>query len=168
MDTTIEPARPEEKPALERLLQLYLHDFSSLAPQESRFGHIGEDGRIADDTLERYWRPGRQAFSIRADGHRAGFALVNDWAPSGGKPDQVLAEFFVARKYRRCGVGRAAAHALFRQLDGTWELAVTTYNAPALLFWRRTLASLQDYAVVESAGDGQRWKGPIFRLTPVR
>lgn len=166
METTIEPARPEEKPALDQLMQLYLHDFSGLAPPESRFGHIGEDGRIADDTLERYWRPDRQVFSIRAGGNRAGFALVNDWAPSGQPVDQVLAEFFIARKYRRRGVGRAAARSLLQRLPGTWELAVTTYNEPALLFWRRVLRKLPGYAVAESAGDGQRWKGPIFRLTP--
>jgi predicted acetyltransferase len=168
MDVTIEPALAEEKPALDRLMQFYLYDFSGLAPRDLKFGHIGEDGRIPDNTIERYWQPNRKVFSIRADGHRAGFAMVNDWAPSGQSVDQVLAEFFIARKYRRCGVGTKAAHALFPLLTGSWELATIYYNPEALQFWHRTLQDLQGYAVTEFAGDGQRWNGTIFRLTPFK
>lgn len=168
METTIRLAVPEERPALDRLMQLYLYDFSGLAPREMKFGHIGEDGRIPDNTLERYSKADWKVFSIRADGQRAGFAMVNDWAPSGTSADHVLAEFFIARKYRRCGVGRKAAHALFATLPGEWELATIYYNPEALQFWRRTLEDLQGYAVTESAGDGQRWNGRIFRLTPIK
>lgn len=168
METTIQAATLEDKPALDRLMQFYLYDFSGLAPREVKFGHIDDDGRIADNTIERYWERKWKMFSIRADGYRAGFAMVNDWAPSGTPADHVLAEFFVARKYRRCGVGRQAAHALFAALPGEWELATIYYNSEAHEFWHRTLQDLPGYAVTESAGDGRRWKGRILRLTPVR
>lgn len=61
LEVTIEPALPDEKPALERLLQLYLHDFSEFARPNTGYGLIGEDGRFPDHTLDRYWRPTRQA-----------------------------------------------------------------------------------------------------------
>lgn len=93
---------------------------------------------------------------------------MNDWAPSGQPIDQALAEFFILRKYRRNGVGRRAANELLVRLPGTWELAVTDYNKPALGFWRRVVGDLADFTVTEMVGDGNRWKGPIFRLAPVR
>lgn len=168
LDVTIELASPDEKPALERLMQLYLHDFSEFAEPGTSYREIGQDGRFPDDTLDRYWRPGRQVWSIRVDGNRAGLALVNDWAPSGQTIDYALGDFFILRKYRRHGVGCRAAHMLFKKLPGTWELAVIHYNAPALAFWRKTLSSTPEHQVDELVGDGQRWKGWVFRLVPVR
>ena len=53
-------------------------------------------------------------------------------------------------------------------LPGEWELATIYYNPEATQFWRRTLRDLGGYAVKESAGDGKRWNGTIFRLTPYR
>ena len=168
LNVTIELALPEEKPALERLMQLYLHDFSEFAEPGTSYRDIGQDGRFPDDTLDRYWRPNRRVRSIRVDGNRAGLALVNDWAPSGQPIDYALGDFFILRKYRRRGVGRTASRMLFKQLPGTWELAVIHYNAPALSFWRKRLSSVPGCKVDELVGDGKRWKGWVFRLTPVK
>jgi predicted acetyltransferase len=168
LNVTIELAPPEEKPVFERLFQLYLHDFSEFAEPGTPDREIGQDGRFPDDTMDRYWRPNRQVWSIRVDGNRAGFALVNDWAPSGRPIDYALGDFFILRKYRRNGIGRTASRMLFKQLPGTWELAVIHYNAPGLLFWRKALTAVPGSNVDELVGDGERWKGWVFRLAPVK
>lgn len=48
--------------------------------------------------------------------------------------------FFVLRKNRRCGVGTAAAHAVFARHPGILEFAVARKNVSALAFWRRTIS----------------------------
>ena len=48
-------------------------------------------------------------FAVRADGHTAGFVLVNRWSALDQPLDYAVAEFFVLRKYRRAGVGTCSA-----------------------------------------------------------
>ena len=50
-----------------------------------------------------------------------------------------LAEFFILKRYRRTGVGRQAARALFDRFRGRWQLSILARNAPAIAFWRRVL-----------------------------
>ncbi|MEQ8603022.1 MAG: GNAT family N-acetyltransferase [Marivibrio sp.] len=167
MELTIDPARMDERATLERLLQLYLHDFSSFAEPDSPYGDVEADGRFAFPDLERYWLTSdHQAFLMRRGGLLAGFALLNRWAPSGAGVDFAIAEFFVLRKYRRIGLGRAAARRLIAERPGRWEVGVAAYNSPAIAFWRATLTELDGWQVREGAGDDERWRGPIFALRP--
>jgi predicted acetyltransferase len=66
-----------------------------------------------------------------------------------------LAEFFVAKPYRRRGLGRAVAEATLRRFPGRWNLAVVDANVPAFAFWRTVVAELTggDYAEIEGTGD---------------
>ena len=169
---TLAPARPDQRELLWRLLQLYLHDFSAFASADDPHGVIGEDGAFDDPGFADYWGgdPRRSVVLFRVAGDPAGFALVNDWAPSGRPVDRALAEFFVLAKYRRAGIGGRAARTLFAGAPGLWELGVTDYNAPALAFWRRVLAvgtssetaPLVDLAEIQAAN--ARWNGTIFRF----
>lgn len=70
----------------------------------------------------------------------AGFALVS--RPPRNRRDQVdfrMAEFFVAFKSRRLGVGRDAAHLIFNRFAGTWEITEFVHNKGAVSFWRAIL-----------------------------
>ncbi len=105
---------------------------------------------------------------FRVDGRLAGFALLNGWPASGIAVDRAIAEFFVLRKYRRTGLGtRAALHLIGSRL-GTWEIAVARCNRPASRFWESVVRGAAGYACEEREGDGARWSGPIWRLTPER
>jgi predicted acetyltransferase len=160
-------ADESEKSIIERLIQLYKHDFSELAKIGEPYGEIGDDGLFKYDHLDSYWTDDRRKpILFRVYAHIAGFALVNDWAASGLAVDYCMAEFFVLRKYRRIGIGKKVVQELLRQYPGTWEIAVTHYNRPAMTFWRSVIASITKHRVEELAGDGQRWSGPIWRLTP--
>ena len=91
--------------------------------------------------------------------------LINDYSHSGRPIDFSVAEFFVVRKHRRGGVGRAAAAAAIAPRPGQWELAVARTNAGAQAFWRGVAAELAaDGAVEESLQDDDRWNGLILRF----
>ena len=162
----VEPARPEERGVLTNLLQLYVHDFSELWRGRPE-GELGEDGLFAPyGPLDLYWRePGRLPFLVRIDGRLAGFALINDVAHSGLPVDRNMAEFFIVRKHRRGGAGRAAALTLFARLPGVWETAVVRSNAAALAFWRNAVATSPLTEGIEELdrADAQ-WDGPILRF----
>jgi predicted acetyltransferase len=101
---------------------------------------------------------------IRADGRVAGFVMVNDYSHSGLPLDYGIAEFFVARKHRRSGVGQTAAKAVIGARPGLWELAVARRNTGAQPFWRKVAAELAEVEVEELDRDDQRWNGPILRF----
>jgi predicted acetyltransferase len=80
-----------------------------------------------------------------------------------------MAEFFVARKHRRCGVATEAVRQVLRLYPGYWEVAVAERNLAARAFWPRALAAAPNICqLVRLDGDGEHWRGPIwsFRAVP--
>ena len=138
-----------DKPVLQRLLELYAHDFSEMTDAD-----VGADGTFGYPYLDLYWtEPERHPFLFRADGHWAGFALVR-----AGDPHD-MAEFFVLRKYRRHGVGVVAARAVFARFPGTWQVREMTTNVGATTFWRRAIPVAFDEELI-AAGPVQRFVIP--------
>lgn len=161
-EVAVEPAQRAHRDAIAAMLQLYIHDFSEQWFDQAR-GELNEDGMFDPyPYLDAYWEEdGCLPFLIRANGKLAGFALINcDWH-SGQSADHSMAEFFVVRKYRRAGVGAAAAAHLFKTLPGVWEVAVAERNTRALSFWVRVMAP---FSPTRLEGDGDHWSGPIFRF----
>jgi predicted acetyltransferase len=160
----LEPAGPERRETLANLFQLYTHDFCDYWIGQPH-GELGEDGRFEPYPLDSYWaEPDREALLIRADGKLAGFALVNTFAHSGLPTDYSMAEFFIARKYRRAGVGQAAAVDIVRARPGQWDIAVTRRNEPAKPFWRWVAAACAVDEVQELDRDDDLWNGLILRF----
>jgi predicted acetyltransferase len=155
-----------DRPVFERLLQLYLHDFSEHAALGSFYGEVDEDGLFAYPSgIDSYWQElGRVPMLIRADGHIAGFVLLNQWSALDRPLDHAVAEFFVVRKYRLARVGTRAAHEMFRRYPGRWEVPVAGYNRTALLFWRAVVRSTNVAHLTEHTGDGRRWSGTVLRF----
>lgn len=141
------PATETERPVVQNLARFYVYDLSAFAGWP-----CPKDGLYACRDLADYWGPEGLAFTIRADGALAGFALVDRPSPLGGA-DYWMGEFFVLAAYRRRGVGRAAALAAFRRLPGTWQVGQIPGNAPAIAFWRRVI----DEATGGRFGEDQRW-----------
>ena len=77
-----------------------------------------------------------------------------------------VAEFFVLKRFRRAGVGRAAALQLWAKLGGAWAVRVAEHHAAALSFWRRAIAAYEAGVVRELAWEssGAPWK--VFHLQP--
>lgn len=168
LELSVAPAAGEDLPLIGRLAQLYLHDFSEFAEIGSPYGDVGPDGLFDGFDLDRYRREtDRAIYVFRIGGAPAGFALINAWSASGMPVDRSVAEFFVMRKYRRAGVGAAAARRLVIGAPGWWEVPVASYNRPAQAFWRAFAESLHPLRVEEIEGEGEgvgRWSGPILRF----
>ncbi len=154
---TLHPATVADKPVLRRLMELYQYDFSEFEETD-----LDEHGCFGYAYLDFYWtEPDRHPFLIRVHERLAGFALVNRHAYVEGT-DQALAEFFVVRRYRRLGVGRAAAVAVFDRFSGTWEVHVSAANAPAHAFWR---AAIKGYIGTEPEPLRRaEWEGVVFQF----
>lgn len=134
MDVELLPIPTEGKDVLAHLLQLYMYDFSVYDGNE-----LDENGLYTYPHLESYWDdPNRHPFLIRIGGRIAGFALVTE---NTGDDDETtrMSEFFVMQKYRRQGVGEAAACMAFDRFPGRWMVTELESNAPAQRFWRRVI-----------------------------
>ncbi len=156
-DVEVLPATKEEMPIVANLFELYAHDFSEFCAIEP-----GPDGRFGYPDLPRYWSDaGRFPFLIRVDGKLAGFVLVQRISQTLGS-DEVwdVAEFFVLRAFRRCGVGKEAARRVWRRFPGSWQVRVLHANQSAHRFWQHALADFAGEAMssisVENAGE--RWE----------
>jgi predicted acetyltransferase len=154
-EVSVTPAQRHQEPVLSSLSQLYVHDLSDIGEWEvDESGHYGFGG-LVDCWPEPGKEPTvlRHPFLIRAAGQVAGFAVVSDASIITGDRDVTdMAEFFVVRRWRRHGVGRAAVRQLVAAFPGRWEIRPFPGYAPAAAFWATVCAEL--------AADGVR-TGPI-------
>ena len=163
IEVTLETAA-DRRETVENLFQLYVHDFTAF--WETRRVDLAEDGRFPPyPPLAAYWTDETgEPFLIRVNGALAGFALINGHSHSGRPCDFNMGEFFVARHYRRQGVGRIAARRAISPRPGLWEIAVSRRNVPALLFWRAVAAELTARDVAEHDQNDERWNGMVLRF----
>lgn len=151
------PAAREQEPVIENLLDLYAHDFSEFHAIELR-----SDGRFGYKNLSLYWRdPHRHPFLVRVDGRLAGFVLMKAAVPDSGKETvRDMAEFFVARGFRRQGVGTAVARKLWECFPGRWEIRVMEANTAAHYFWQKAIAEFTGVEIdsVRTEKGRQAWR----------
>src|SRR5262252_7458427 len=114
---SLSTAAKAERVTLENLMQLYIYDWSELRPLD-----VDGDGRFEADALDTYFEDDwRHPLLLRVDGRLAGFALVSRRSRLTGAASVFdMSEFFVMRRYRRKGVGLAAAAAAFDHFKGPW------------------------------------------------
>lgn len=164
-DVEIMIAVADERITLTNLMQLYIHDFSEHWSGTTN-GDVQNNGRFADYPLDAYWsKPGYIPLLLRIENHLAGFALINSESHSGHHVEHNMAEFFILRKYRRCGTGTRAAHFIFSQYPGSWETAVARRNGDAFAFWQRAINSHPTVSTIEEMDvQNAAWNGPIIRF----
>ncbi len=79
-------------------------------------------------------------YILKKSGSIIGFALVNKHLRfnAGGFS---VAEFYIQKKHQRKGYGRKLGEHIFAQFTGHWEIAVSSKNNPALVFWKQVVSS---------------------------
>ncbi len=155
----------EQRDVIARLMQFYIYDFTELLAPE-KIPYLSATGNFDSyPGLGAYWSdPGHAAWIIYAQDGLAGFALLNNHSHIGQPVDFNVAEFFVARPFRRRGVARAAFHQLLRFHAGSWEVAIGAYNKPAQDFWPRAITAANVSEMETLEGDGVAWTGTILRF----
>ena len=161
MPVDVVRAQPEHGEVLGQLFQLYAYDFSEFVKLD-----VDEHGRYAGPAFQGYFGDENCfPYLVQVDGRLAGFAIVrrgsrlcredNAWD---------MEEFFVLRRYRRCGVGREVACLLFERHIGWWELRQRRENSVAIAFWRATVDAFTGGEFRETLLDDERWRGPVQRF----
>lgn len=137
MEVIIQAVDYQQKHILWNLVELYCYDFSEYLDTD-----VNDSGRFGYRYLDHYWtETGRHPFLILSQDKMIGFVLVNQHLQlSENVGGHCLAEFFILKKYRRQGLGKLAATAVFKQFPGKWEVSVILKNIPAVRFWRHTIA----------------------------
>lgn len=127
------PIPESEKQLLRNLMQAYIHDLSEFSGDEpDALGSFGVGSHF-----DAYWiEPERHPLKITHGGRLAGFALVRMFDEGAWS----VAEFFILRAHRRCGVGRRVAAHLFDMFPGTWHVGQDEANLPAQAFWRSVIS----------------------------
>ena len=159
---SLSTAAKAERVTLENLMQLYIYDWSELRPLD-----VGGDGRFEADALDsRFEDDWHHPLLLRVDGRLAGFALVSRRSRLTGAAGVFdMAEFFVMRRYRRKGVGLAAAAAAFDRFKGPWEIRQQDENVVATAFWRRAVDRYTRGNYREVRWNDGAWVGPVQMFT---
>lgn len=162
MTLSLNRALATDRPLLDRLMQLYCYDWSPLVGLD-----VDAEGRFTGVDLDPYWGDDwHHPFVLRIEGRPVGFALVLGRSRLTGTVGvHDVAEFFVMRRYRRQGVGYAAARAVFDAFRGPWEVRQREENVEATRFWREAIGRYTAGAYTEVRYDEPAWKGVVQRFT---
>jgi predicted acetyltransferase len=121
------------------------------------FPAAGEYGEREPELMARWFADdSSHPLILLKNEHPIGFALVS--RPPRHQRTTVdfrMAEFFIAPKARRLGVGRDAASLIFRRFAGAWEITEFLYNKPAVAFWRSVVSQLTGGKFRESVAHGE-------------
>ena len=66
-----------------------------------------------------------------------------------------MAEFFIARDWRRRGIGQEAVRLIFDRFSGRWHIMEYLRNPGAVSFWRRVVNSYTEGRYQEQTRDGE-------------
>jgi predicted acetyltransferase len=155
MPLELRKARPEDFPALQQMLEFYQYDLSDIWPQDSdteaKYGY----------NLERYKLDERFHAHVALHGSQyAGFALVSP-AVVTRKEGSWMEQFFVLKRYRRTGIGRALALHSLKSHPGTWEVGQMPSNVAAQAFWRKVISEQTSGEFVEVQVTEGWWQGQV-------
>ena len=146
-------ARSEDFSALQQMLELYQYELSDIWPQDA-----DADAKYGYD-LERHKQGERfHAYLALESSQYVGFALV---APAivTRTVGSWMEQFFILKKYRRSGAGRALARHVFGCHPGPWEVGQMPANLAAQAFWRQVIAAASSGAYVEIQVTQGWWQG---------
>lgn len=121
----------------------YLDD---LAPDATGvFPTLSEIGYCEPDQLAQWFADATASVvTLLSQQQPVGFAMVamaRGGLPAGtARSPYRMTEFFIARPFRRRGLGRQAARLLLDRFAGCWEISQYQSNQPAVQFWRRVIA----------------------------
>lgn len=136
MQLELTQATLEKKTILANLLELYAYDFTEFCDFD-----IGDNGFYGYEYLPLYWiESNRYPYLIYINKKIAGFVLIQKVYPISDEPTKWdISEFFVMKKYKRKGIGTAAAFKVWETFKGLWQVRVLVNNQIACSFWLETI-----------------------------
>jgi predicted acetyltransferase len=141
---------------IESVYRDYLTDLAPLGtgvfPALPEFGH-----REPDQLASWFADSGARLLTILKDDQPVGFAMVRTGQvlPGRGAVDYSMAEFFIARPYRRRGVGQEAVRLILDRFSGRWHIMEYQRNPQAIAFWRRVVGAYTAGQYQERGASGE-------------
>ena len=146
-------ASEEHKIVMQNLMQYYIYDFSEYIKYD-----VEDNGLFASySNLMDYWEEDNKKFPyvIKMNDKYVGFVLVK-LINSIDRNYFSIAEFFILKKYRREGIGKAIAIEVFDLHKGQWEVYQKNSNEPAQIFWNKVISKYTKGQFKERLEDGKR------------
>jgi len=153
MNFTLHRASEEYKAVMQNLMQFYIYDFSEYIKYD-----VEDNGLFAPyPHLDDYWKETSNKFPyiIKKDDKYVGFVLVR-FIETQERMYFSIAEFFILKKYRRIGIGKAIAVMVFDLHKGLWEVFQKESNKPAQIFWKKVIEEYTKGQYRERSEDGKR------------
>lgn len=147
MQVTLKRMTDEDRHVVTNMFTAYFYDLSQYDDNLIINAHGlptwapsgGPGPRTHEECVVQNWwiRDQAELYIIRANGNPAGFVIILT-SPAHLPPgiEYELMDFYIAPKYRRQGVGRAAAQAAFDLYHGKWVVYQLARNVPARRFWQ--------------------------------
>jgi predicted acetyltransferase len=130
-------AKGNDFACIENLMQFYNYELSEWLSVK-----FESNGLFTIRSKAEYWKKSRtQAFLIFVADELAGFVTLDD-ETYGADADFNIGYFFVSRRFRGRGVGRAVVEKLLNLYPGNWEIFYITANLAAGKFWDAVLPAL--------------------------
>ncbi len=145
-------ALEEHKIVIQNLMQYYIYDFSEYIKYD-----VEDNGLFAPyPNLMDYWEGDGNKFPyvIKMNDKYVGFVLVK-LINTIDRHYFSIAEFFILKKYRREGIGKAIAIKVFNLHKGHWEVYQKNHNKPAQIFWNKVISEYTKEKFSESFEDGK-------------
>lgn len=140
-----------EKGLLESLMRTYFEELYPGIPANS-YAY-----------LDLYWtEAGRHAFKILLGEKIIGFVLVNEWViDQEFNAKKSIAEFYIQPVFRRRGIGKAVARAIFEQFPGKWEVRQELFNKRGIAFWQDVI---REFTKGNFHKKTLNWEGNTFQV----
>jgi len=138
---------------MQNLMQFYIYDFSEYVKYD-----VEDNGLFVPYLdLKEYWEADNNKFPyiIKNDDRYVGFVLVK-FMRSEDRNYFSIAEFFILKKYRHAGIGKAIAVKVFNLHKGEWEVFQKDSNKPAQIFWNKVISEYTNGQFKERLENGKR------------
>lgn len=152
-------ALPDDFDALQQMLELYQYELSDIWHQD-----LDASGRYGYE-LSRH-REARRFFAYVAlqGSQHIGFALVAPAAVT--RTDGAwMEQFFILKRHRRSGAGRALARFVLARHPGKWEIGQMPGNTRAQAFWRKVIDEFTHSAYAEVDVTDGPWLGVVQQFS---
>jgi predicted acetyltransferase len=167
LQVSVRACRDEDRRWIGSVYREYLNDLAASAT--GLFPALPEVGHREPDQLHSWFGDATtQVLTVLYGDEPVGFAKIKllnariaggaGTAPAGSAreaPQFSMTEFFIARPWRRRGIGAQAVRLILDRFTGRWLISELSRNDPAVRFWRRVVGTYTAGAYEESVVDGE-------------
>ena len=135
---SVREPRPGDRAWIRGIYREYLFDLAPAAT--GLFPLLADSGQRESEQADRLFADAQvRVLTICYAGEPVGFARIGVRVHS--PAEFSMADFFIARAWRRRGIGAEAVRLILDRFEGAWLITELLRNDPAVQFWRQVVGS---------------------------